>query len=64
MLRWKLAWSFVPVLITIGILMLTNLLYPLRPVYGLAVLWVGLIGLWFGITGQNHQLQKLGERFK
>jgi hypothetical protein len=64
MLRWKLAWSLVPVLITMGILMLTNLVYPLKPIYGLGVLWVGLVGLWFGITSQYHHLQRLEERLK
>ena len=53
MLKWKLAWSLVPVPITIGILMLTNLLGHAHPVIGLTLLWIGLIGMWFGIP--SHQ---------
>jgi hypothetical protein len=49
MLKWKLAWSLVPVLITVGLLLLTNLVGQANPAIGLTLIWFGLIGMWFGI---------------
>jgi hypothetical protein len=57
---WRLAWSLVPVCITSGMQMLTHLIGPPKPVMGFILVWMGLIGLWFGITDVHHRLRDPG----